>query len=175
MQCLDEPPYWLEFVGVPSPNGKWLIAEYADPQNPEQETFALIPVECLENPQESCEPTPLPNLVNDSSDTVWEYLYWSPSGDKIVLTQVDCLSNIHETNLWTYDLVSQTIKQIGRYPGRCLYPRSWASDGEHLLLIDSDPSDDWKVWLVSTEMGELQRVASSFKNIIEVVGLIQVP
>ena len=175
LNCPTDIPYWMNPVTVVSPDGKWVIVEYPDPQTPEQEIFALLPVECLENPQAGCEPTPQPNLVNDNSDTVWEYFYWSPNGDKIVLTQVDCLSNIHETNLWTYDLVSQTIKQIGRYPGRCLYPRSWTSDGEHLLLIDSDPSDDWKVWLVSTETGELQRVASSFKNIIEVVGLIQVP
>jgi hypothetical protein len=175
LQCLEEPPYWLEFVDAPSPDGKWLIAEYADPQNPEQEIFALLPVDCLENPQENCEPTPLPNLVNDNSDTVWEYLDWSPNGDKIILTQMDLLSGCSETNLWTYDLASQSTKKIGRYPGWCLYSRGWTADEEHLLLINNNPSDDWAVWLVSTQTGELQRVAGNFKNIIEVVGLIQVP
>jgi hypothetical protein len=176
LDCLTEIPYWMVPVTVASPDGKWVIVEYPDPQTPEQDIFGLIPIECLRNPQENCVPTPLPNLAN-VDNSIWEYLYWLPDGKGILLSQVDCMSNIHETKLWTYDLTSQTTEQIRYYSSSCLYPKfgSWTADNEHFLLIDKNPSDDWKVWLVSTRTGEMQRVASDFKNIIEVVGLIQVP
>jgi len=172
LDCIDSIPYWMDIVSSISPDGKWIIVEYLNPQNSDSPVFGLLPVECLATLQEDCEPTTIPDAVGGGYPLLLEKAFWSPVKNELALFQINCASPEQETRFWIYDLSTQTITSTKYYPGKCLYFRGWTSDGKFLLLVDNDPS---KIWLASTETGELQRVASSFKNIIEVVGLIHVP
>ena len=63
------------------------------------------------------------------------------------------------------------------YPGCLLSPSGpWIFDGEHLLLYDEAPPENFRtIWVVSSVTGQMQRVAVGVQDIVDVLGYFQLP
>jgi hypothetical protein len=174
--CLDRVPFWIEPTSLVSPDGKWVVAEYGASSLPDKLEAGIIRSDCFQNPQDNCQPNPISGFVISYSSG-WENVYWSPDGSMVAAFDRYCVSPLNETKIWIYTLDTQKNILLGDYKYECYEPGPgpWTADGEHLLLIDKNSPDNWILWLISVNDGQLQRIAESYQNILDVVSLLEVP
>jgi hypothetical protein len=176
-RCFRNSPHYLYPLSAVSPDGNSIAAYYVDSNNSLNSGTAILPVDCLENPEQSiCLPEFIDTVPTGSGLDTWgAKVYWAPDGETILFINELCPQS-WETNLWIYDIEQKQSKLLATYPD-CIYkaPGPWTADGEHFLIVDENPSDNQTIWLVSSVTGQMQRVAANVAEIVDVVGLFRVP
>jgi Tol biopolymer transport system component len=175
VQCFqDVPPWW----GLPesiSPDGRWVVVHYIDPDDPQWYKRAILPRNCLEEPsQTECAPKIIPDPDNEALSTTRLFVDWTVDGTQLVFVNADGLVT-SKTTIWSYDLASGRSRVLASYPGTDVYAGSWTSDGVHFILIDGEIPGNQKVWLVSSTTGQMQQVSGIGPGILDVLGIFQVP
>lgn len=184
VNCFPEVPDWWSLpASKVSPDGTLILIAYRDPLDPDQPPAeAILPVSCLQDPaSETCTPRLIsaPSGVRPFTGDWGGYpeQFWSPDGSKLLIFGVGAWDWPDvETAVWVYDLQRGTSKVVVRdlaviYPG----PGPWTSDGEHFLMVNTNASNDQKIWLVSSISGQMRRVAGDLTGIVDVVGIFKVP
>jgi hypothetical protein len=176
LSCLKKAPdWWGRPVSGLSPDGSNVIITQENPAKPGRLIFAILPVDCLEQPnQQGCVPKILEGAEQLMGASLYQEIAWLPDGSKLLILNAD--RDPWQTTIWLYDMDEDTARKLTTSPGVMhLGPGPWTADGEHFLLIDSATPSDNKIRLVSVVTGGMQRVGAALPGIVYVAGLFQVP
>jgi hypothetical protein len=164
-----------------NPDGKSIAVQIRCPTSSDNIVAALVPVECLERPQEDCSPK---IIGNGFPEDIWsphtEMVNWSNDGHKLAyLDMLACMSGTSvgyvETKLWIYDLEAEQGRLVKVFPGKCLDvgPGPWTPSGTQILL--SDMAYPYTLWRVSVDTGDMSPLTAASTGSERVLGLFQVP
>lgn len=186
VNCFHEVPGWWIIPSCPiSPDGKWVSMIYPDPSIPYGLVGAILPMECIEQPDLAvCEPKAIIPPTDVTFGGYGTEVSWSPDGKTLLMINTigsNCPGSgvmiCNETTIWAYDLEqesSRVLATIDRFMQLGTGP--WTMDGEHFLMLEQVyPDHDYAIWLVSSTSGQMRRVASDLTGIVDVVGIFQVP